>query len=154
MKITDENHIKSGEKELVDRIYGAIDWRSIKSIFKEKYCISLHDDGEYRQGDIVVHNNNVAYDLKFDVKATVSILFDRSGNYLAIKSSTDAEENLEQTDRTKSEMPHNEGQPTPLFTFVEEAKTNEPEDIIELTDIVREEIIELTDIVHETVRAA
>ena len=96
----------------------------------------------------------MAYDLKFDVKATVSILFDRSGNYLAIKSSADAEADLEQTDRTQSGMPHNERQPTSLFTFVEEAKTNEPEDIIELTDIVKEEIIELTDIIHETVRAA
>ena len=154
MKITDENHIKSGEKELVDRIYGVIDWNTIKSIFEEKYCISIQDDGAYRQGDIVVYNNNVAYDLKFDVRATISVLFDRSGNYLAIKSSTEAEEQLKQADNTKSETPHNEGIATPLFTFVEAAKTNEPEDILELTDIVKEEIIELTDIVHETEIAA
>ena len=154
MKITDENLIKNGEKELIDRIHGVVDWNSIKSIFKEKYCIRIQDDREYRQGDIVVYNDNVAYNLKFDVRATISIMFDRSGNYLAITTSTDTGDELQQEDITKSEKPQNEGIASPLFTYVGETETTVGENIIELTDIVKEEIIELTDIVEETKKAA
>ena len=154
MKITDENLIRNGEKELIDRIYSVVDWNSIKSIFKDKYCIRIQDDRNNRQGDIVVHNNSVAYNLEFDVKATISVLFDRSGNYLAITTATDSGEKIQQEGITKFEKPQNEGISAPLFTYVEETGTTQEEDIIELTDIVREEIINLTDIAIEAKEAA
>ena len=153
MKITDENLIKNGEKELIDRIYDVVDWDSIKNIFKEKYRIKIQDDRKCRQGDIVVHNNGIAYNLEFDVKATISVLFDRSGNYLALTTATHSEEDLSQADLTQPETVQNKTVPPPLFTYVEETKTDE-EEIIELTDIVNEEIIELTDIVMDSRVAA
>ena len=156
MKITDENFIKNGEKELINRIYNVVDWNSIKAIFKEKYCINIQDDREYRQGDIVVHNNSVAYDLKFDVRATISVLFDRSGNFLEIKSPSDPGEKLQQAEVSHSDKSQNERSAS-RFTYVPETEMAEEEDIIELTDIVKEEIeeiIELTDIVMKTKVAA
>lgn len=153
MKITDENLIKNGEQELIDRIYDVVDWDSIKNIFKEKYRIKIQDDRKGRQGDIVVHGNDIAYNLEFDVKATISVLFDRSGNYLALTTSTDSEEDLLQADLAQPEPAQNEETPPPLFTYVEEAETDE-EEIIELTDIVNEEIIELTEIVMDSKEAA
>ena len=36
MKITDENDIKNGEKELIDTIIGELDWSAIEKIFNLK----------------------------------------------------------------------------------------------------------------------
>lgn len=83
MKITDSDIIKAGERELIDTIIGDLDWDAIEKIFKERHRLRIQDDVEYRQGDIVVHNDEVVYKLDFDVKLTLSILLDRSGNYLS-----------------------------------------------------------------------
>lgn len=83
MKITDSDIIRAGERELIDTIIGDLDWEVIEKVFKEKHRLRIQDDVEYRQGDIVVHNDEVAYKLDFDVKLTLSILLDRSGNYLS-----------------------------------------------------------------------
>ncbi len=84
MKITDSEIIKTGERELIDTIIGDLDWGAIEKIFKEKHHLRIQDDVEYRQGDIVVHDDAVAYKLDFDVKLTLSILLDRSGNYVSL----------------------------------------------------------------------
>ena len=83
MKITDSEIIKAGERELIDTIIGDLDWNAIEKVFKERHHLQIQDDVEYRQGDIVVHNDTVAYKLDFDVKLTLSILLDRSGNYVS-----------------------------------------------------------------------
>ena len=93
MKITNSEVIKIGEKELIDTIIGDLDWNVIENIFKEKHHLQIQDDVEYRQGDIVVYNNQVAYQLDFDVKVTLSILFDRSGKYLSVTTPGDLAQN-------------------------------------------------------------
>jgi len=94
MKITDENAIKNGEKELLDTIIGDLDWYIVEKIFNEKHRLKLQDDVEYRQGDIVIHGNDVAYKLDFDVKVTLSILLDRTGNYVELKTVEAAKEGV------------------------------------------------------------
>ena len=89
MNITDAEIIKTGEKELLDSIIGELDWGAIEKIFMEKHHLVIHDDVEYRHGDIVAHNDRVAYRLDFDVKVTLSILIDRSGNFLSVGSQED-----------------------------------------------------------------
>jgi hypothetical protein len=103
MKITDRNVIKNGEKELIDSIIGDLDWRAIETVFKEKHRLGIQDDVAYRQGEIVVHNGNVAYKLDFDVKLMLSILFDRSGDFLAINTSEELEGGSQQTETKRSE---------------------------------------------------
>ncbi|MDY6906298.1 MAG: hypothetical protein SWH61_16625 [Thermodesulfobacteriota bacterium] len=89
MKITDADIIKIGEKELIDIITGDLDWHSIEEILQQKYNLKLSDDNvAYKQGDIVVHNNQVAYKLDFDVKVTISVLFDREGECFDIVASS------------------------------------------------------------------
>ena len=41
------------------------------------------EDVEYKSGDIIVHNNQIAYQLRFDVKVTLSVLLDREGNCIS-----------------------------------------------------------------------
>jgi hypothetical protein len=99
VKITNSDVIKSGERELIDTIIGDLDWDTIEEIVKNRHKLKIQDDVEYRQGDIIVHNNQVAYKLDFDVKMTLSLVFDRDGNYLSLVTSEDAE-NMETAGKT------------------------------------------------------
>ena len=83
MKITNDEVIKTGEQELIDSINGELDWDVMEDIFKKQHQLEIGEDVEYRSGDLVVHENQVAYQLEFDVKVKLSILVDRDGNYLA-----------------------------------------------------------------------
>ncbi|MFZ5571272.1 MAG: hypothetical protein ACOZF0_12750 [Thermodesulfobacteriota bacterium] len=84
MKITDSETIKSSEKELIDAITGDLDWQAIEQLFREKYHLGLQDEIEYRKGDLVVHNEQIAYRLEFDVKVALSVLFDRKGECIEV----------------------------------------------------------------------
>ncbi len=84
MKITNSEVIRTGEKELIDAITGDLDWQAIEQLFREKYHLGLQDEVEYKKGDMVVHNNQIAYKLDFEVKVTLSVLFDRRGECLEV----------------------------------------------------------------------
>jgi hypothetical protein len=84
MKITNSEIIKSGERELIDAITGDLNWRVIEKIVEDKHHLSLQDDVEYKKGDMVVFENQIAYKLDFEVKVNLSVLFDRQGNYLQL----------------------------------------------------------------------
>ncbi|MFP4446385.1 MAG: hypothetical protein ACLFPD_09080 [Desulfosudaceae bacterium] len=80
MKITNADVIKNGEQGLIKQITRDLDWQQVASILAEKYNLQLKDgQAAYRSGDIVVHNNQVAYQLEFDVTVTLSLMFDRQG---------------------------------------------------------------------------
>jgi hypothetical protein len=90
VRITDQKAIKNSEKELIDTITGDLDWGAIERLFKEKYNITLKDDIDYKEGDIVIHNSQIAYLLNFEVKVGFSVLFDRKGECLEVEALTDA----------------------------------------------------------------
>ena len=89
MKITDSEVIKSAEKELIDAVTADLDWGAIEEVFRKEHRLGIEEDVEYTKGDIVVHNNQVAYELGFEVKVTLSVLLDREGNYISVTSSGD-----------------------------------------------------------------
>jgi len=84
MKITSLDVIKNGERDLMDAITADLDWSAVERIFKERHNLSLEEDIEYKRGDIVIHNEQVAYRLDFVAKVTLSVLLDRDGNHLAV----------------------------------------------------------------------
>jgi len=90
MKITDPEVIKSGESELIDAITADMDWGGIGKVFMEKHKLDIDDDVEYKNGDIVVYNNQIAYKLDFDVKVNLSILLDREGSYISLSTDLDS----------------------------------------------------------------
>ncbi len=92
MKITNDEVIKTGEQELIDSINGELDWEVMEDIFKNKHHLEIGEDVEYRSGDLVVHDNQVAYQLEFDVQVKLSILVDRDGNYLSFTNDSATEE--------------------------------------------------------------
>ncbi len=95
MKLTDSEIIRSGEQELIDSINGDLDWEVMEEIFQKKHKLELGEDVEYRRGDLVVHNNEVAYQLEFDVKVKLSILIDRDGNNLSYSTAAESSEEID-----------------------------------------------------------
>ena len=89
MKITDAEVIKNGEKDLMDSITADLDWAVVEKIFLKQHNMKIEEDIEYKRGDIVVSNNQVAYKLEFEVKVNLSILLDRNGDYISIAISGD-----------------------------------------------------------------
>ena len=109
MKITDSEIIRSAEQELIDSINGDLDWVVMEDVFQEVHKLELGEDVEYKQGDLVVHNNEVAYQLDFDVKVKLSILIDREGNHLSYKTDTDTSEKADTAEETmKDELENSE----------------------------------------------
>lgn len=87
MKITDHEIIKTSEQELIDAITADLDWGAIDEIIRREHNLDIEEDVEYKKGDIVVHNDQVAYKLDFNVNVVLSVLLDREGNYISIASS-------------------------------------------------------------------
>jgi len=79
MKITDPDVIKNGEKDLIQAVKDDLDLDTIKKIMQNKInAESLSSKG----GEIVVHNNEIAFRLDFNIKISGSLIFDRQGNYI------------------------------------------------------------------------
>lgn len=87
LKITDPDAIKKGESEFIDSLIGELDWQVIETLLKEKYRLKLHDDVEYKRGDIIVHGKAIAYKLDFDVRVTLSLVVGRDGECVELKAS-------------------------------------------------------------------
>lgn len=86
LKITDPDSIRKGESEFIDSLIGELDWQAIETILKEKYKLKLHDDVEYKRGDLVVHGKAIAYKLDFDVRVTLSLVVGRDGECVELKA--------------------------------------------------------------------
>lgn len=87
MKITDSESIKKGENDFIDSLIGELDWQAIETLLKEKYRLKLHDDVEYKRGDLIVHGSSIAYKLDFDVRVTLSLVVGRDGECVDIRAS-------------------------------------------------------------------
>jgi hypothetical protein len=87
MKVMDQEVIRSGEQDLIDGITADLDWTAVEQVFLDNHNLRLGEDVEYKSGDLVVHDQQVAYLLEFEVKVPLSIVLDREGNCLSIMSS-------------------------------------------------------------------
>lgn len=86
MKITESEVIRNGEQELIDSIIAELDWGNVEGIFRQEHGLDINEDVEYEKGDMVVHDNQIAYRLDFKVKVTLSVLLDRHGNYISLET--------------------------------------------------------------------
>jgi hypothetical protein len=162
MQITNADIIKNGEQDLIDAITADLDWEAIENIFREQHNLGIDEDVEYKQGDIVVYDNQIAYQLQFEVKVTVSVLLDRDGNYLKVAFSgnnqTEAgesdelrkDQNDESADDVKEDiLGLSEKQDTPQGTD-NKVKTTE-EDIEELEALAENEEYDDSEIIDTEV---
>ena len=80
MKITDPDIIKSGEEDLIEAVKSDLNLDAVKEILKDRLKAAPLSS---RGGEIVVHDNQIAFRLDFDIMLSGSLLFDRDGNYIA-----------------------------------------------------------------------
>jgi len=87
MKITDPDVIRNGEKDLIQAVKNGLDLNIIKKIMQNKMSAeSISSKG----GEIVVHNNEIAFRLDFSIEISGSLMFDRHGNYIPESDEEDA----------------------------------------------------------------
>ncbi|MCG8619193.1 MAG: hypothetical protein MI802_23475 [Desulfobacterales bacterium] len=85
MKITDPEVIKNGEKDLIDAVQDDLDQEAVREILKERLAVAKMAS---KGGQIVVHENQIAFRLDFEVNLSGSLLFDRDGNFIDDRSAS------------------------------------------------------------------
>jgi len=91
MKITNPETIQVSEKEFIDTINAELDWEAIEAMLFEKHNFTLEEDVDYKKGDLVVYNDQIAYKFDFHIKVPLSVVFGRDGNCLEISTSGSGE---------------------------------------------------------------
>ena len=92
MKISNPETIEESEKEFIDMINAELDWEVIESLLLEKHNFTLQEEVEYKNGDIIVHNDSIAYKFDFSIKVPLSIIFNRKGEFLEFSTTQPEEE--------------------------------------------------------------
>ena len=92
MKLTNPETIQESEKEFIDTINAELDWEAIEKMLLEKHNFTLQEEVEYKDGDLVVYKDNIAYKFDFEIKVPISVIFNREGECLDISSVRDDED--------------------------------------------------------------
>ncbi len=92
MKLTNPQTIQDSEKEFIDTINAELDWEAIEKMLKDKHDFTLQEEVEYKDGDLVVHQDQIAYRFDFEIKVPLSVIFNRDGDCLEILSKRNDEE--------------------------------------------------------------
>jgi hypothetical protein len=93
MKLTEPGVIEKKENELIESIRTALDWKMVRKLITEKYLNSSENPLNFKNGDLVVHNNCIVYKLDFEIQVPLSVVFSREGDCLDII--TDQEDRFE-----------------------------------------------------------
>ncbi len=129
MKITDPDVIKNGEKDLIDAVKDDLDLDTIKQIMQNKMNAKTISS---KGGEIVVHNNEIAFRLDFGIEISGSLIFDRQGNYIP-----ESDENNDQDDLSQ-DLDYDEQLEIDLPDDNLDDKS-EPEEIEQIGDILKDE---------------
>jgi len=98
MKITNPDIIKNGEKDLIEAVKNDLDLDAVKEILKKRMEAAKPLS---KGGDIIVHNNEIAYRLNFDIHLSGSLMFDRQGNYISESTQT-SDDDLNEPDNPEN----------------------------------------------------
>ena len=86
MKLTNPETIQENEKEFIDTINAELDWDTIEKLLLEKHKFAIQDEVNYKEGNLIVHNNQIAYKFDFEIKVPLSVIFNRQGECLEIST--------------------------------------------------------------------
>ena len=136
MKITDPEVIKSGEKDLIDSVQEDLDLGAVREILKERMAVAaLASKG----GQIVVHDNQIAFRLDFEVNLSGSLLFDRDGNFIDDRAGAPSETETASEDLTGLE------EEISLTDGISDDDLDLDEEISDEMDMGQEDELELSD---------
>ncbi|MDA3916344.1 MAG: hypothetical protein PF690_05165 [Deltaproteobacteria bacterium] len=89
MKLTSQDNIAKSEKEFIDTINAELDWEAIEKLLLEKHKFTLQEEIDYKNGNLIVYNDNIAYKFDFEIKVPLSVIFNREGECLEISTLRD-----------------------------------------------------------------
>jgi hypothetical protein len=95
VKLTNPESIQESEKEFIDTINAELDWDALEKILFEKHGFAIQDEVDYKDGNLIVHNNEIAYKFDFEIKVPLSVIFNRVGECLEVSTLGDDSEALE-----------------------------------------------------------
>lgn len=101
MKLTNPESIQESEKEFIDTINAELDWDTIEQMLLDKHNFAVQDDIEYKDGNLIVYNNEIAYKFDFQIKVPLSVIFNRNGECLSM-STTGNDEDVEDNEDEES----------------------------------------------------
>jgi hypothetical protein len=96
VKLTNPETIQESEKEFIDTINAELDWDTIEKLLLEKHKFAIQDEVDYKEGSLIVHNNQIAYKFDFEIKVPLSVIFNRQGECLEISTLKDEGDGDEQ----------------------------------------------------------
>ncbi|WP_020588303.1 hypothetical protein [Desulfobacter curvatus] len=91
MKLTNPESIQESEKEFIDTINAELDWDVIEQMLLDKHNFAVQDDIEYKDGNLIVYNNEIAYKFDFEIKVPLSVIFNRGGECLSMSTTREDE---------------------------------------------------------------
>lgn len=91
MKLTNPESIQESEKEFIDTINAELDWDVIEQMLLDKHNFEVQDDIQYKDGNLIVYNNEIAYKFDFEIKVPLSVIFNRGGECLSMSTTREDE---------------------------------------------------------------
>jgi hypothetical protein len=79
-----QNVIQDGIRELIEKIISNIDLEQVKTICKKQHGIEMVENIDFKNGDIVAKNDQVAFKLDFEIRFVLPTLIDRQGNFISV----------------------------------------------------------------------
>jgi len=89
VKLTNPETIQESEKEFIDTINAELDWNTIEKLLLEKHQFAIQDEVDFKEGNLIVHNNQIVYKFNFEIKVPLSVIFNRQGECLKISTVRD-----------------------------------------------------------------
>ena len=89
MKLTNPESIQESEKEFIDTINAELDWDAIEQMLLDKHGFEVQDDIEYKDGNLIVYNDEIAYKFDFEIKVPLSVIFNRGGECLNLSTTNE-----------------------------------------------------------------
>ncbi len=89
MKLTSQENIAQSEKAFIDTINAELDWEAIEKLLLEKHKFTLQEKIDYKNGNLIVYNDNIAYKFDFEIKVPLSVIFNREGECLELSTLRD-----------------------------------------------------------------
>ena len=89
MKLASQENIAQSEKEFIDTINAELDWEAIEKLLLEKHKFTLQEEIDYKNGNLIVYNDKIAYKFDFEIKVPLSVIFNREGECLEISTLRD-----------------------------------------------------------------
>jgi len=86
LKLTNPESIQESEKEFIDTINAELDWDAIEQMLLEKHGFAVQEEVLYKDGNLVVHENQIAYKFDFEIKVPLSVIFNRNGDCLDLST--------------------------------------------------------------------